>query len=89
MEKRLWNNFLGRNYEAIDNGKVKVVTDLQHGSMCRTWWEIRWGGGVRKAIGEEEGFSENGSNLWENKEMANPETIEKKVIVMIIIKQRE
>lgn len=38
-------------------------------------------------MGEEEGFSENESNLWENKEMAIPETMENKVIVMILIKQ--
>lgn len=44
---------------------------------------------MRKAIGEEEGFSENASDLWENKDMTNPETIEKKIIVMITIKQKE
>lgn len=29
--KRLRNNFPGKNYEDIGNGKAKVVTDLQYG----------------------------------------------------------
>ena len=50
--------------------------------------QMGWGE-LERPWGVEEGLTDNESNWQEHKEMAIPETTENKVIVMIVIKQRE